>query len=408
MRRTSPSPTRTSSRSTTARTLSQDADHMGSEQCTQCHTRTARSRRPGIIIDHAIHEENDVHCTLCHNRVAHPEDFELTLAGNEKHDDFMEMTACFRCHGLDAMAEAPGACEQVSPCGLRAQAGEPLRRRLLPGVRRLKRPRRACARGGLADHRDRSTEEQKADEDEGERVLPDRRVDQLLLDVSLRGVVLHRLPWCRDAPSCGLRGGSWGRREGDTGGVRQCHGAAGAAPAPNSATHATTTQGPVAAVDTPALRGRARRKAPRHASSATIRHTVPNATCGDSAARRGAAREPLGLHRSAPGDTDGHATTATADRPKRHPTGTRPTAATPSRARSDRDPVRGHPDAGRRSSTSSTRGCSGPRRLGPPWSDSSRCSRQYTQRTPRPSRMGRLRQGAHAHRAVRQGASGPR
>ena len=55
---------------------------------------------PGIIINHDIHTKNGVTCTTCHNRVAHKEDFTLTLPGNQKHADFMKMQACFRCHTL--------------------------------------------------------------------------------------------------------------------------------------------------------------------------------------------------------------------------------------------------------------------------------------------------------------------
>lgn len=92
--------------------LALDGDHMGSEQCTQCHGPNREiTPSPGILIDHDVHEENEVHCAVCHNRVAHPEDFELTLAGNSKHEDFMTMTACFRCHSQDEESEAPGACD---------------------------------------------------------------------------------------------------------------------------------------------------------------------------------------------------------------------------------------------------------------------------------------------------------
>ncbi|GAB4276332.1 MAG: hypothetical protein Kow0056_06650 [Coriobacteriia bacterium] len=92
------------------------SEHMPSEQCTQCHsTNREITPGPGIKIDHQIHAQNDVACTWCHNRVAHPENFELTLPGNEKHEDFMEMTACFRCHGQDPLAKAPGACDKCHP-----------------------------------------------------------------------------------------------------------------------------------------------------------------------------------------------------------------------------------------------------------------------------------------------------
>ncbi|MDZ4178390.1 MAG: NapC/NirT family cytochrome c [Coriobacteriia bacterium] len=96
---------------------------MPENQCTQCHNLTNRVPTPsvGIIIDHEIHHDSEVTCTMCHNRVAHPEDFELTLTDpktgepNRKHDDFMSMTACFRCHGHEDGAEAPGACAACHP-----------------------------------------------------------------------------------------------------------------------------------------------------------------------------------------------------------------------------------------------------------------------------------------------------
>ncbi len=96
--------------------LAMNAEEMGSKQCTQCHTDTrVITPSPGILIDHVMHEENEVHCTVCHNRVAHPEDFELTLPGNKRHDDFMTMTACFRCHSQKADGVAPGACSACHP-----------------------------------------------------------------------------------------------------------------------------------------------------------------------------------------------------------------------------------------------------------------------------------------------------
>jgi nitrate/TMAO reductase-like tetraheme cytochrome c subunit len=95
---------------------------MPEGQCTQCHSSNRKiTPSPGIIIDHEIHHENEVNCTLCHNRVAHPEDFELTLTDpksgepNRKHDDWMMMSACFRCHGLEEGALAPGACAACHP-----------------------------------------------------------------------------------------------------------------------------------------------------------------------------------------------------------------------------------------------------------------------------------------------------
>ncbi len=96
---------------------------MASTQCTQCHT-TNRAITPskGIIIDHEIHAENDVACTVCHNRIAHDE-AGMTFVNvdpktgelNAGHDDFMTMTACFRCHTQDDTDGPPGACEACHP-----------------------------------------------------------------------------------------------------------------------------------------------------------------------------------------------------------------------------------------------------------------------------------------------------
>jgi hypothetical protein len=93
---------------------------MKSTQCTQCHDESKRTVTPdaGIKIDHAVHAKNGVDCTICHNRIAHREDFNLTLKDpnskkpNRKHEDFMLMTACFRCHTQDYKGtnKPTGAC----------------------------------------------------------------------------------------------------------------------------------------------------------------------------------------------------------------------------------------------------------------------------------------------------------
>ncbi len=96
---------------------------MASKQCTQCHNLDKRNVTPskGIKIDHKVHAEVNAACTVCHNRIAHREDFELTLNDpatgepNKKHIDFMSMTACFRCHDLGKDAAAPGACSACHP-----------------------------------------------------------------------------------------------------------------------------------------------------------------------------------------------------------------------------------------------------------------------------------------------------
>ncbi len=87
------------------------AAEMPAGQCTQCHTSTREATpRRGLIINHAVHAEENVACTSCHNRVAHPERAQLTLAKNEHHEDWLSMDGCFRCHSLEAKAKAPGRC----------------------------------------------------------------------------------------------------------------------------------------------------------------------------------------------------------------------------------------------------------------------------------------------------------
>jgi nitrate/TMAO reductase-like tetraheme cytochrome c subunit len=110
--------------------LALNSGHMGDKQCTQCHNLANRPVTPseGIIINHDIHTEKHVHCTACHNRVAHPEgDIEIftknPVTGERAayHADFMTMTACFRCHTLTEESpsgeefKAPGKCSACHP-----------------------------------------------------------------------------------------------------------------------------------------------------------------------------------------------------------------------------------------------------------------------------------------------------
>lgn len=91
---------------------------MTTDKCTQCHNLETRVITPskGIKIDHKKHTDVNVECTICHNRIAHKEDFDLVLKDpktgepNRKHQDFMSMTSCFRCHSLEDGAAAPGTC----------------------------------------------------------------------------------------------------------------------------------------------------------------------------------------------------------------------------------------------------------------------------------------------------------
>lgn len=104
--------------------VSQSAYMMPDIQCTQCHNLANREVTPsaGIIIDHDVHTEAGVRCTLCHNRIAHREEgIELinkdpkTGELNVGHVNFMEMTACYRCHGLEQGSPAPGTCSSCHP-----------------------------------------------------------------------------------------------------------------------------------------------------------------------------------------------------------------------------------------------------------------------------------------------------
>ena len=89
---------------------------MSSAQCNQCHNESKRNITPdpGLKINHDIHAQNNVQCTICHNRIAHNEDFTPTLVDpktkepNTKHANFMEMKACFRCHTQENTKDAPG------------------------------------------------------------------------------------------------------------------------------------------------------------------------------------------------------------------------------------------------------------------------------------------------------------
>lgn len=101
---------------------------MPAGQCTQCHSLDTRKVTPtrGVFIDHDAHEKAGVECAVCHNRIAHNENFDLTLKDpktgkpNTKHANFMDMTACFRCHTQGESAggpKAPGACTACHPKG---------------------------------------------------------------------------------------------------------------------------------------------------------------------------------------------------------------------------------------------------------------------------------------------------
>ncbi len=122
---------------------------MTEDQCTQCHNLKTRkvTPSPGIKINHQIHADKEVSCPLCHNRTAHVEDFALTLKNpktgepSKKHQDFMMMTACFRCHSQDASGLPRERRPRRRPRPARARRAT---RRASSSSRRATRPPASC------------------------------------------------------------------------------------------------------------------------------------------------------------------------------------------------------------------------------------------------------------------------
>ena len=108
-------------------TIAMNPEKIPSKYCTQCHRLENRPAgdtltSPGIIMDHWAHTDLHITCVACHNRVGHyeggnwePHGYELQVGVNYGwphlgafypedhtralfHDDFMLMTACYRCH----------------------------------------------------------------------------------------------------------------------------------------------------------------------------------------------------------------------------------------------------------------------------------------------------------------------
>lgn len=92
---------------------------MSSDRCTQCHSGSRKvTPSPGMIIDHDVHAERKINCTVCHNRTAHVQTTPLSLPGNRYAEDFMTMRACFRCHVSSGESPSPAyaASGQCSVC----------------------------------------------------------------------------------------------------------------------------------------------------------------------------------------------------------------------------------------------------------------------------------------------------
>jgi nitrate/TMAO reductase-like tetraheme cytochrome c subunit len=95
---------------------------MGSQQCTQCHSPN-REATPseGMIINHQVHADAGIWCTVCHNRVAHndaaapPKLIGPDGHPNVLHPDFMKMKYCFRCHDLEGKVKMTGPTAKAAP-----------------------------------------------------------------------------------------------------------------------------------------------------------------------------------------------------------------------------------------------------------------------------------------------------
>ena len=119
-----------------------------SKYCTQCHNLDNRggtgtgnvepNTSEGIIMDHWAHTDLNISCTACHNRVGHyqggdwvnvhePTQYAPGRYNSPVHDDFMMMTACYRCHRFEEhdgqlvstpypLSQFPGATGECSIC----------------------------------------------------------------------------------------------------------------------------------------------------------------------------------------------------------------------------------------------------------------------------------------------------
>ncbi|RJQ32840.1 MAG: hypothetical protein C4562_02150 [Actinobacteria bacterium] len=103
---------------------SEYAKELPSVVCERCHNMANRSvtSTEGIIINHKVHLDKNINCTICHNRVAHkraPEFFKV--AYNEKvhrtYEDFMEMEGCFRCHASKKKQKLSELSEEIEENG---------------------------------------------------------------------------------------------------------------------------------------------------------------------------------------------------------------------------------------------------------------------------------------------------
>ncbi len=157
---------------------------MKQTQCTQCHNLENRPITPskGMKIDHKVHSEINASCPVCHNRIAHREDFKLTLTDpktgepNKKHNDFMSMTACFRCHSQDKGSEAPGACSACHTPGFELKPPSHKTSDFFPkGHGEMAKEAQAESAKAKAEHAKKLAEEGKAEGKDVNEVIAEQR-----------------------------------------------------------------------------------------------------------------------------------------------------------------------------------------------------------------------------------------
>jgi hypothetical protein len=87
---------------------------MSSAQCVRCHKLApVYVTAWGLRIDHKVHAEKGISCTICHNRMdaLAPSVIDAKNGARKaKRPNFIAMTACYRCHGLEPGAPASGIC----------------------------------------------------------------------------------------------------------------------------------------------------------------------------------------------------------------------------------------------------------------------------------------------------------
>lgn len=81
--------------------------NMKDGACTGCHNNPLKldASKKLPLMKHDVHTKKKINCTSCHSRIAHPD------PNTKNNEDSIKMTGCFRCHGLEKTAKAPGQCD---------------------------------------------------------------------------------------------------------------------------------------------------------------------------------------------------------------------------------------------------------------------------------------------------------